>query len=108
MNLASIRKPNGPVTFQDDLLEDLIRNQEILDPQIIAPSLRNYEVLLMGGWMDQISQIEDHLIPFYRSLREAGNNQVLIETFQADHEFSTCKSELVHCILEWIQKGSNQ
>lgn len=104
-NLVSIRKPNGPATFQDDLLDDLIGNQENLDPQVIAPYLRNYEVLLIGGWMDQVSTIENHLIPFYRSLTEAGNKRVRIEALHADHEFRSCKNDLVNCILEWIQKG---
>ena len=102
-NLLPLRKPKGPVHFKDDLLADLCNNQETLDIANITPKLRDYDVLLIGGWDDPISPIEHHLIPFYRSLVENGNNQVRIEALDTDHEFSNCRNELVELIYDWIQ-----
>ena len=103
-NLEIIRKPNGPVNFQNTILEDLIHNQETLNAKILASQLHENEILLIGGWNDEISAIEDHLLPFYRSLIKNGNQRVRIEALNTDHEFLNCRSQLVEIITEWIDE----
>lgn len=104
-NLESIRKPVGSVNFKDNVLDDLIKNQEMLDPRNLTPGLKDYEILLVGGWNDEVSSLDDHLIPFYRSLIEYGNQRVHIEALNTDHEFSNHKSQLVKLIVDWIKSS---
>ena len=104
-NLETIRKPKGAVIFQDNVLDDLKNYQETLDPLNSAAKLKEQDILLIGGWNDEISAIEDHLIPFYRALVTHGNPRVQIEALNTDHEFSNCKSQLVEIIVEWIKFG---
>jgi dienelactone hydrolase len=105
MNLEAIRTPNGPVNFRDDLLKDLVENQASFDIDKLAPQLIDREILLIGGWDDHVIKIEDHMIPFYRSLVESGAKKVRIEAFQDDHEFSKSKDQLVQIILDWLHEG---
>jgi cephalosporin-C deacetylase-like acetyl esterase len=102
-NLVGIRVPNGPVNFEDDILEDLIKIQEKIDVQNLAHKMVEHEILLIGGWEDKISLIEEHLIPLYRTLIKIGNKRVRIEALKTDHEFSNCRDRLVEIIVEWIR-----
>ena len=103
-NLAAIRAPSGPVRFQDDLLADLIENQDAFDSEKLAPRLKDRDVLLIGGWDDGVSAIEDHILPFYRLLSEQGTS-VRIEAFQDDHEFSESRDRLAQVILSWLSEN---
>jgi alpha/beta superfamily hydrolase len=103
-NLEAIRSPNGPINFRDDLLTDLVENQSTFDVDKIVPQLIDQEILLIGGWDDQVIRIEDHMIPFYRSLVENEAKKVRIEAVQDDHEFSKRKDQLVQIIFDWLNE----
>ena len=100
-NLAAIRTPEGPVNYRDDLLSDLIDNHAILDTRKLVPYLKGRDILLIGGWDDEVSAIEDHILPLYRSLKGQGT-KVRIEAFQDDHEFTDNKKELIQVIVNWL------
>ena len=101
-NLDGIRKPAGPVNLADNFLEDMIVNKDHLDSLRLAPLLKDKPILLIGAWDDEISAIEDHIIPFYRRLLENGNGKAKIEAFQTDHEFSGCREQVVEAIINWL------
>ncbi len=101
-NLAAIRTPEGPVNFRDDFLFDLIKNQETLTLEQQLPYLKDRDILLLGAWDDEISPIEDHLLPLYRSLTTQGIKSRIV-AFHDDHEFSKNKAELVREIIHWLR-----
>jgi len=102
-NLAAIRAPEGPVKYRDELLYDLVENQAIFDTEKLTSSLRDRDILLIGGWDDDVITIEDHILPLYRSLSKQGA-KVRIEAFQDEHEFSKSKDELVQVIVNWLSR----
>lgn len=103
INLENIREPNGPVNYADDLLVDLINHAGIFDTQKLAPNLRYRNILLVGSWDDEILAVEEHIIPFYRCLKEQGT-QARIEVFQGDHEFTGSKAQVVQAIVNWLRE----
>ncbi|MCB9446547.1 MAG: alpha/beta fold hydrolase [Ardenticatenaceae bacterium] len=103
-NLASLRAPEGPVHFQDDLIPGLVTYQDALDHEKLAPWLHDRHVLLIGGWEDEITPIEAHTIPFYRALVKSGAAHVRIEAVQDDHEFARSKVQIVQLILDWLRE----
>ena len=104
-NLAGISKPAGPVNLLETFLEDMVANKDHLDPLRLAPMLKDKPILLVGAWDDEVSAIEDHILPFYRTLVENGNEKVRIEAFQTDHEFSGCREQVVEVIVNWLVDG---
>jgi alpha/beta superfamily hydrolase len=101
-NLESLRAPQGPVNFQDDLIPDLVANQDALDHEKLAPLLNDCHILLVGGWKDDVTPIEAHTIVFYRALINNGAANVRIEAVPDDHEFSQSKEQIVQLILNWL------
>jgi alpha/beta superfamily hydrolase len=101
-NLDGLRTPNGPVRFQDDVISELIEMQGNLNYENLVLSLKDRHILLINGWDDDLVPIEEHTIPFYRSLVENGAKKVRIEAVRDDHEFSKTKDQMVKIILNWI------
>lgn len=101
-NLESIRAPAGPVRFDDDLLADLMANQASLDHERVAPSLRDRDILLIGGWQDTIVPMAEHILPFHRALVESGAHRARLVTFDDDHEFLESQDQLVAVLLNWL------
>jgi len=104
-NLAAIRAPEGPVNFRDDLLSDLINNQATFTLEQQLPYLKDRDILLLGAWDDEISPIEDHLLPLYRCLTSEGIKS-RIAAFHDDHAFSKNKALLVEEIINWLQSDT--
>lgn len=103
-NLENIRSPKGPVVFRDDLLTDLVNNQARFGIDHLSRLLLNRDILLVGGWDDSVIALEDHLLPFYRTLLRNGAGEVRIEAIQDDHEFPNSRDRLVEIIIEWLGK----
>jgi dienelactone hydrolase len=104
-NLQSIRAPDGPVAFNDDILSDLIAIQETFDMEKLARALKEHSVLLVGGWNDSVIGIEEHLLPFYRILAANGAKKVRIAALPDDHEFSSSRDQLVRLIVDWLRES---
>ena len=102
-NLETVRVPNGPVRFSDDLLQDLVRNKDLFNLQKLSPLLKERSMLLIGGWDDEVSTIEDQILPIYRSLAADHAGRVRIEALQDDHEFSKSRDRLVEIIAGWLR-----
>ncbi len=103
-NLTSLLEPNGPLKFQDDLISNLIENKDSFDYQKLAAQLTDRDILLIGGWDDDLSPIEEHTLPFFRFLVKNDVKSVRIEAVQDGHEFSNSKNEIVQLIMNWLMK----
>ena len=104
-NLDGLRKPDGPVNFRDDTIPELIAYQESINYELLAPHLKDRDILLVGGWDDNLTPIEDHTIPFYRALLASGALKVRIEAVQDGHEFSNSKDQIIKIVLNWLVNG---
>jgi dienelactone hydrolase len=62
------------------------------------------DILLIGGWFDNVIKVEDHLIPLYRCLQESGIKRMNINVFETDHSFESVNNILKEFILEWIEE----
>jgi len=71
-----------------------------------AKELAVKDILLIGGWQDQMATIEDHILPLYRALQRNGAESVRIKVFDTDHEFENVREEITNLIVSWIKKGS--
>lgn len=52
--------------------DDLVENWAIFDVEKQISYLVDRDILLIGGWDGNVIDIEDHLLPLYRSLKENG------------------------------------
>jgi len=103
-NLDSMRSPHGPISYQDDVISNLVEHKDSYDYEKLAPRLKDRDILLIGGWDDDITTIEGNTLPLYRRLLESGAMNVRIEAVQDDHEFSKSKDQIVRTILNWLEK----
>jgi dienelactone hydrolase len=102
-NLERVRYPDGPVKFKGDLVRNLINNQAIFDMDKLIPNLKDRDILLLGGWDDQVALVEDNLIPLYRTLANQGIN-VTIEALQDGYSFDNSKNRLIQIIVNWLNQ----
>jgi len=105
-NLAAVRFPNGPLHFDDTLFTDMVANGDSFDPEKLAPSLADRDILLIGAWKDENMPIEAHILPFYRILLAYNTRKVRIEAFEADHAFTGSEDRLAQVILDWLREGA--
>jgi hypothetical protein len=70
-----------------------------------AEALSYKDVLIIGGWRDQESTVEHHILPIYRALQRHGAKQVQIEIFDADHSLANLRSQLADRIVSWLKRG---
>jgi hypothetical protein len=103
-NLDGLRSPNGPLKASENILTNLIENQDRLDYEKLAPKLIDRDILLIAGWNDDLTTIEEHTLPFYRALRVSGADRVRIEAIQDDHEFAGSKDQIVQILVNWLRK----
>ncbi|MFC2133694.1 alpha/beta hydrolase family protein [Bacteroidota bacterium] len=69
-----------------------------------AKELAHKQILLLGGWKDNLTAIEDHTIPFYRALQKNNAQNVKIQIYDTDHYFTGFRELLFQDVLEWIRK----
>jgi hypothetical protein len=62
------------------------------------------DILLIGGWYDEVIKVDDHLIPLYRCLQKSGIKRLNINVFETDHSFESVQNELKIFILNWIKE----
>lgn len=102
-SFESLRKPNGPVSFEgDDFFTELLENADYYDLRLAVPQLADKDLLLIYGIDDASVTLEDHGLPFYRSLSKAGTSSWDVRIFQDDHSFENSKEELAESITSWL------
>jgi len=104
-----LKAPTGPVRFAEGALpkeiaeKGLAKLESTLYLRKCAPLLAQKDILLIGGWDDNLGSIENNVLPLYRALKKANAQDVKILAFQDNHAFSDVRTELANVIIEWIQ-----
>jgi hypothetical protein len=61
------------------------------------------DILILGGWRDPYSTLEDHILPVFRALQSSGAKKLHIEILDADHSFIKVRDDLSQHIITWIK-----
>ena len=69
-----------------------------------SEELSNKKILLIGGWNDKKTAVENHTIPFYRALQKHNAKNLKIEIYDTDHSFRNVSEQLYQVVLDWIRK----
>jgi len=101
--LKETEYPNGPIkTNIDSLTNYWLANLDQFDQVMHAESIKNRDILLLGGLDDHEVLLEEHILPLYRKLKELKANHVAIRVFNSDHSFKNVREELADTIFTWI------
>jgi predicted SnoaL-like aldol condensation-catalyzing enzyme len=101
--------PGGPVRveagFSMKALIDMgIKNYlPALDLRKSAPLLAPKSILLLGGWDDTRTSIDNRILPLYRILIKEGAQNVKITAVQDNHSFKNSYQEIVEIIIDWLR-----
>ena len=100
--------PKGPIKSDIDLsFDNWITNLDRYDQVIHADSLKDRNILFLGGWRDQNIVLEEHILPLYRRLQELNAEYVKIQVFDTNHGFGNVREELADTIEKWIKEKNN-
>lgn len=86
----------------NEQLRELLEDSDKYDLVKHAGKLSEKSILIMGGWKDQYSTLEGHVLPLIRALQkeEADNvDKVILDT---NHSFEDKKTELARAIVGWL------
>lgn len=99
------RYSNGPVKGPGgkETLEELLANSDKYDLVKHAGNLSDRSILVIGGWKDQASTLEGHVLPFIRALQLQGAEQVDKVILDANHSFEGKKAELADVVVRWLK-----
>jgi len=102
--LKKLEYPNGPLKCDTEAHSKLfLSNIDRYDQIKHADSLKNREILLLGGWKDKSVVLEEHILPLYRKLQELKAENVKIQVFDTNHSFKNVRDELTNTIENWIK-----
>jgi len=97
--------PNGPVKCDTKSYTKFwLSNLDNYDQVKHAESLKNRDILFLGGWKDKAVILEEHILPLYRKLQELNADKLQIQVFDTDHGFGNVRDELVETIEKWIKE----
>jgi len=77
----------------------------IFDLKKNAPQLAKKDILLIGGWNDVQTTVDQFLLPLYRALQKEKAQKVQIAAFQDGHYFKNTKDDVGRMVVEWIKKA---
>lgn len=102
--------PKGNVRFKKGgLPKEIIKNGKIelnpiYDLRKSAPLLIEKNILLIGGWEDGNVTIDNHLLPFYRALKNEGVENVKFIVYHTSHSFANVRDDLANDLIDWLKK----
>jgi dipeptidyl aminopeptidase/acylaminoacyl peptidase len=101
--LVSTRAPAGPVRFDHKAnIRELVENEARYDLRRNANKLADRSILLLGGWEDQQTTIEQIMLPLYRALQNAGAKDVTFTVYHTNHNFSKVQERMANDIRDWL------
>jgi pimeloyl-ACP methyl ester carboxylesterase len=102
--LESTKAPEGPIRCNIDFgLRELAENQEVFGLRENAGRLSDRKILLIGGWEDVSTTVDQFMLPLYRSLKNAGAEDVTFLVYHDNHLFVQVRDQLAADIANWIQ-----
>jgi fermentation-respiration switch protein FrsA (DUF1100 family) len=103
--LAESAAPRGPIRFDvDRTLRELADGQATYGLLENVERLADRKILLVGGWDDENVTVDRTLLPLYRALRRAGDQDVTFDVYGADHSFANVRADLHEDLLTWIRR----
>jgi dipeptidyl aminopeptidase/acylaminoacyl peptidase len=101
--LKETEYPVGPVkTNIDSITNYWLANLDKYDQVNRAESIKDRDILLLGGLDDKDVVLEEHILPLYRKLKELNSVNVVMKVFNSDHYFKNVRDELTNTIYTWI------
>lgn len=95
--IRSTQAPEGPAHFDfDETIRQLAENQEVFGLQENATQLADRSILLIGGWEDTNTTVDDYMLPLYRALRGAGAQDVTFLVYHDNHGFGQVRERLAN------------
>ncbi|MFC1572938.1 alpha/beta hydrolase family protein [Candidatus Eisenbacteria bacterium] len=103
--LLSTQAPDGPVRFDFEFgIKELMDGKQIFGLRENAQKLADRSILLIGGWEDESTTIDQFMLPFYRSLKSAGAEDVTFLVYHDDHGFGQVRDRIEADIVDWIER----
>ena len=98
------RHSNGPVKGPggEKQLKELLENSDKYDLVKHAKNLSDRSLLIIGGWKDQASTLEGHVLPFIRALQSQEAEKVEMVILDANHAFEGKRDELATVFIKWL------
>ena len=104
-SLATTEAPEGPINCSiKDGLQELIDGQRTYGLQENSARFADRSILIIGGWEDGRTTIDEFLLPNYRAFKEAGAEDITFLTYHDNHGFGSVRKELHSDLAEWIKK----
>jgi hypothetical protein len=101
--LKETEYPAGPIkTNIDSITNYWLANLDKYDQVNRAESIKDRDILLLGGLDDKDVVLEEHILPLYRKLKELNSVNVVMKVFNSDHYFKNVRDELTNTIYTWI------
>lgn len=86
-------------------LHELLEDSDKYDIVKHAKKLADKSILIIGGWQDQSSTLEGHVLPLIRALQQEGADHVDKVILDANHLFEGKRTELADVIIEWLEEN---
>jgi uncharacterized protein len=83
--------------------EWILAHKKEIDLLNTVDAISDKKILLIGGWDDNLSPIEENLIPLYRFYQRIKGSNCKIKLLETNHSFSNVLPELHQCILNWVK-----
>jgi len=99
--------PNGIIKQDKDIfIKDLTDNIYKYDFVAQADKFTDKELYFFTGLNDNVCPVEDHLIPFYRKLKELDHKQLDVTIEICGHGFNNCETPVsfTAVLTDWIKK----
>jgi len=99
LNAEMVRSQSGK-----EMAEELMSAVDQFDVVKHADELAQKDILLIGGWLDQQSTLEGHILPLYRALQKNKAQNIEIVMFNDDHSFKNVRNDLANKIISWVKE----
>ncbi len=107
--LESTQAPSGPIHFDLKFgLRELMDGMKVYGLRENAGKLSDRAILLIGGWEDVSTTVDQFMLPLYRSLKNAGAEDVTFLVYHDSHGFGRVRDRLAVDIVDWIERDRAQ
>jgi pimeloyl-ACP methyl ester carboxylesterase len=103
--IKNTQAPDGPIRFDFDAsFKEIVDNKNIFGLRENANKLADRRILLIGGWEDTSTTVDDFMLPLYRSLKSAGAEEVTFLVYHDGHGFRKVRDRIEEDLLTWINQ----